>query len=54
MHKARSLANAYYWNKQFKKKNNNEKFKIWLPEEEALKIIDKNEFQLLKELEKDV
>ena len=51
MHKARSLANAYYWNKQFKKNNSNARFKIWLSEEEALKIINKKELQLLKELE---
>lgn len=52
MHKARALANSYFWNKQFKKHNSSNRFKLWLPDEDALKIIDKNELQLLHELEK--
>jgi len=43
MHKARALANSYFWNKQFKKHNSSNRFKLWLPDEDALKIIDKNE-----------
>lgn len=51
MHKARSLANAYFWNKYYRKHNIKTRFKIWLSDEEALKIIDKNELQLLKDLQ---
>ena len=51
MHKARSLANAYYWNKKFIKENSNNRFKIWLPDEECLKIISQEELNMLKELE---
>ena len=50
MHKARSLANAYFWNKCYRKHNDNIKFKIWLPDEESLKIISKEELTMLKEL----
>lgn len=50
MHKARSLANAYYWNKLFRKLGENKRFKIWLDDEEALKIIDKKELDYLKNL----
>lgn len=51
MHKARSLANVYYWNKYYQKHNLNKKFKMHLPKEEALKIIDIEEYSFLKELQ---
>lgn len=56
MHKARSLANAYYWNKVYRldelENKDNSRFIIHLPKEEALKIIDETEWNMLKELEK--
>jgi hypothetical protein len=39
MHKARALANCYYWNLNYWKNNENTRMKLWLPDEEALKII---------------
>lgn len=54
MHKARVLANVYYWNKLFKKLEIEEAhvFKLNLPKEECLKIIPEEEYNLLKELER--
>lgn len=51
MHKARSLANVYYWNKYYQKHGLNKKFKMHLPKEEALKIINIEEYNFLKELQ---
>ena len=51
MHKARALANAYYWNKCYRKHNENIRFKIWLSDEESLKIIPEEELKLLKDLQ---
>lgn len=51
MHKARSLANAYYWNKYYKKKRINKTFKIYCPKEWALSIISNEEYCKLKEAE---
>lgn len=50
MHKARSLANVYYWNKYYRKNNMNERFKMYLPKEEALKFITEDEYNMLLEL----
>lgn len=50
-HKARALANVYYWNKFYIKNLSGGRFKNYLPDEEALKIIDKEELQKLKDLE---
>lgn len=47
MHKARSLANVYYWNKWYRLNNIDKRFKMWLPKEEALKIIDADEYDKL-------
>lgn len=52
MHKARVLANCYYWNQYYKKNNINKKFKLYLSDEECLKIISINELKLLHNLEK--
>lgn len=52
MHKSRSLANAYYWNKVYHKHNDTERFKINLSDEDALKIIDVDELLMLHELER--
>lgn len=51
MHKARALANAYYWNLYYWKHNEAKRFKIWLPDEECLKIISQEELDLLKALQ---
>lgn len=51
MHKARALANAYYWNKGYILTEQNKRFKIWLPDEEALKIIPQEEIDMLHFLE---
>lgn len=54
MHKARSLANVYYWNKHYKQTNKQKHFKMYLPKEEALKIIDEDEYnELLRLSEED-
>lgn len=50
MHKARSLANVYYWNKYYHQNNINKCFKMYLPKEEALKIISENEYNMLLKL----
>jgi len=52
MHKARALANAYYWNVGFRITNKNKRFKIFVPKEWALEIIDEDEWNLLKLLER--
>lgn len=51
MHKARALANAYYWNKGFRKYAPFFRFKNWVPDDWALEIIDQDELNMLKELE---
>ena len=52
MHKARALANAYFWNKWYRKKGTKERFVIHCPEEWALPIIGEDEFEMLKDLAK--
>ena len=47
MHKARVLANVYYWNKYYQLNNIDNKFELNLPKEECLKIIDENEYNML-------
>lgn len=51
MHKARALANAYYWNKFHRITEPTKRFKIYIPEEWALEIIDEDEWKFLKWLE---
>ena len=50
MHKARVLANVYYWNKIFRQEQMPYRFKNWVPENWALEIIDKDELAMLNEL----
>ena len=52
MHKARSLANVYFWNKYYIKNNIDENFKMYCPKEWTLQIIDEDEYDYLKELER--
>lgn len=49
MHKARALANAYFWNKYYRKKGTNRRMVIHVPETWALEIISKETFDRLKE-----
>lgn len=51
MHKARALANAYYWNQLYRERGEKRRFKIHIPEDWALEIISKEEWQALKRME---
>ena len=51
MHKARSLGNVYYWNSLYRKQGSVKRFKRNLPDEEALKIVSKEELELLNTLD---
>lgn len=53
MHKARALANVYYWNKWYKQNNINKKFKMHLLREEAEKIISPQEYDMLLRLSEE-
>ena len=53
MHKARILANVYYWNNVYKKGGyDNEPYPMNIPKEWALEIIDEEEYNMLLELTK--
>lgn len=52
MHKARSLANSYFWNKWYHKTGNSKRFTIYCPDEWALEIISQEELDMLKKLAK--
>lgn len=49
-HRARSLANVYYWNKVYKKNNEDRVLKMYLQKEYALQIITEEEYNMLLEL----
>lgn len=51
MHKARALANAYYWNKLYRAKGWGRRFTIFIPESWALEIVSPSEWKMLKEME---
>lgn len=53
MHQARALANIYYWNKVYLKYNEHKVFRNHVPEEWALKIIAKDEWDMLQCLEQE-
>lgn len=53
MHKARALANVYFWNKLYKKLSIDKVFENHLPDEQSLLIISQEELNLLKSLEKE-
>ena len=53
MHKGRVLANVYYWNKYRTKYGVDKPFNLWVPEEWAVPIIGKEEYEMLKELVKE-
>lgn len=48
MHKARALANAYFWNRYYRKNKINKRMKLYIPKEWALDIITEKEWNLLK------
>ena len=50
MHKARALANVYYWNKYYQLKGLNKTKKNNCPKEWALEIIDEKEYEMLNSL----
>lgn len=50
MHKARALANAYYWNKGFRATGQPKRQRIFVPDDWALEIIDQDELALLRKL----
>lgn len=50
MHKARSLANAYYWNRLYRKQGLSKRFEVHCPDDWALEIIKQEELDSLKEL----
>jgi radical SAM peptide maturase (CXXX-repeat target family) len=52
MHKARSLANVYYWNSWYRKKNKDERFEMHCPKEWALEIVSEEEYNKLINLSK--
>lgn len=52
MHKAEALANAYYWNKFYLQEKINDVFLVHIPEDWALEIVTKEEFDMIKDLEK--
>ena len=53
MHKARSLANVYYWNNYYKINNIKKFFKMYLSKEEALQFISEEEYNFLNKLSKE-
>lgn len=53
MHQARALANVYYWNTLYNYLNINKKFKMYLPKDKALNIIDENEYNYLLKLSQE-
>lgn len=53
MHKAASLANVYFINKVYRKLGVKQRFKMYLPKEEALKIINEDEYNYLLELSQE-
>ncbi len=52
MHKARALANVYYWNSIYKKVGAENRFEMNIPKEWALEIISEEEYEMLLELTK--
>lgn len=53
MHKARVMANSYFWNKWYRKTCQDKRFALHIPDDWALEIIDEKELEMLKELSKE-
>ena len=52
MHRARSLANVYYWNRKYRREGSDKRMMIWLEEKYANQIVTENDFRLLQILSK--
>ena len=52
MHKARALANVYYWNKVYLRHEPSSVYKMYIPKEWALEIISEEEYEMLYKLTK--
>ena len=50
MHKARALANVYYWNKLYEKEGTPQYMELWVPDKWALAIVSEEELSSLKSL----
>ena len=50
MHKARALANVYFWNKWYRQRGLEKRFENHCPDEWALEIISEEELNMLKQL----
>lgn len=53
MHKARVMANIYYWNQLYRKLGLEKRFAMNVPKGWALKIIDRQEYNMLIDLSKE-
>lgn len=53
MHKARVLANAYYWNKLHRRQGERTRYRLDIPDDWALEIISDAELEMLKSLSKE-
>lgn len=53
MHKARVLANVYYWNKYYHLKGIEKHFEMHLLKEDAIKFVGEKEYEMLLELSKN-
>lgn len=47
MHKARALANCYFWNTYYRKHEINRRMKLYVPKDWALNIISEDEYNML-------
>lgn len=52
MHKARALANVYFWNKYYRKKGSPDRMECHVPKDWALNIISEEEYNMLIDLSK--
>lgn len=50
MHKARALANVYFWNKRYKKDGLEKKFRNYVPPEWGIPIVGEEEYNMLEKL----
>ena len=50
MHRARSLANVYYWNKYYRKNGIQERMKMYLTKDDALQIVPESVYNELESL----
>lgn len=53
MHRARALANVYFWNTYYRNKGMKERMKCFLPFERAEEIVNREEYNFLMEISKE-